>query len=170
MLKSIYTILKKNVPIVLITGRGEGGLKIFVNTLVKELREKYNASSSFLKDIIGISNNGNFLFYTSGKDKEKYLDSFYNLTDEKSLKMLSNFRDELLIEKNDIISNNYITYSYCKSLNNNEEPSEKIKNFIEIDNKFWKDRAAGKIKDPYEFKTNEEKTDYNKWSNKSCKK
>lgn len=82
MLKSIYSILKKNVPIVLITGRGEGGLKLFVNTLIEQLKERYNVSSSLLKDIIGISNNGNFLFYTSGKDKEKYLDFFYNLTDE----------------------------------------------------------------------------------------
>lgn len=140
IVKSIYSILKKNVPIVLITGRGEGGLKLFVNTLVEQLREKYNVSSSLLKDIIGISNNGNFLFYTSGMDKEKYLDGFYNLTDEQSLSLLSDFRDELLIEKNDITSNNYITYSYCKSLNNiltniriiikNEEELERIKEYI----------------------------------------
>lgn len=140
MLKSIYSILKKNVPIVLITGRGEGGLKLFVNTLIEQLKERYNVSSSLLKDIIGISNNGNFLFYTSGKDKEKYLDFFYNLTDEHSLNLLSNFRDELLIEKNDITSNNYITYSYCKSLNDvltniriivtNEEKLEQIEEYI----------------------------------------
>ena len=41
MLKSIYSILKKNVPIVLITGRGEGGLKLFVNTLIEQLKERY---------------------------------------------------------------------------------------------------------------------------------
>lgn len=37
---------------------------------------------------------------------------------------------------------------------------EKIENFINLDNQFWKDRAGGKIKDPYEFKTNEEKTQW----------
>lgn len=37
---------------------------------------------------------------------------------------------------------------------------ERIENFINLDNQFWKDRAEGKIKDPYNFKTNEEKT---KW-------
>lgn len=140
MVKSIYSILKKNVPIVLITGRGEGGLKLFVNTLVEQLKEKYKVSSTLLKDIIGISNNGNFLFYTSGKDKEKYLDGFYNLTDEQSLSLLSDFKDELLIEHNDITSNNYITYSYCKSLNDvltniriivtKEEQLEQIKKYI----------------------------------------
>ncbi len=34
---------------------------------------------------------------------------------------------------------------------------EKIENFINLDNQFWKDRAEGKIKNPYNFKTNEEK-------------
>lgn len=32
--------------------------------------------------------------------------------------------------------------------------------FIKLDNQFWTDRAEGKIKDPYEFKTNEEKTEW----------
>lgn len=42
-----------------------------------------------------------------------------------------------------------------------ENPTdERIENFIKLDNKFWKDRAEGKIKDPYKFKNNEEKT---KW-------
>ena len=56
------------------------------------------------------------------------------------MNLLSNFRDELLIEKNDITSNNYITYSYCKSLNDvltniriivtNEEKLEQIEEYI----------------------------------------
>ena len=41
-----------------------------------------------------------------------------------------------------------------------EVTDNEIKKFVELDNQFWKDRAEGKIKDPYEFKTNEEKT---KW-------
>lgn len=32
--------------------------------------------------------------------------------------------------------------------------------FITLDNKFWRDRAAGKIKDPYTFKNNQEKSDW----------
>ena len=37
---------------------------------------------------------------------------------------------------------------------------EKIENFIRLDDQFWKDRAEGKIKNPYIFKTNEEKTEW----------
>lgn len=33
---------------------------------------------------------------------------------------------------------------------------EKIENFINLDNQFWKDRAEGKIKDPHNFKTNKD--------------
>lgn len=36
----------------------------------------------------------------------------------------------------------------------------KIEKFIEVDNQFWKDRVDGRIKDPYEFKTLEEKTEW----------
>ena len=37
---------------------------------------------------------------------------------------------------------------------------ERIENFIKLDNQFWKDRAEGKIKDPYKFKNNKEKTEW----------
>lgn len=37
---------------------------------------------------------------------------------------------------------------------------EKVEKFLKLDNQFWKDRAEGKIRDPYKFRTNEEKT---KW-------
>lgn len=37
---------------------------------------------------------------------------------------------------------------------------KRLEEFLELDNKFWKARAQGKIKDPYKFKTNEEKTEW----------
>lgn len=46
-------------------------------------------------------------------------------------------------------------------LQRNENTSEEVLNkFVKMDDQFWKDRAEGKIIDPYEFETNEEKT---KW-------
>ncbi len=53
-------------------------------------------------------------------------------------------------------------YAFSKILKNRKEKitQEKIQKFIAIDNQFWKDRASGKIKDPYPFKTKEEQT---KW-------
>ena len=49
---------------------------------------------------------------------------------------------QILLERNEIVT------------------EEKIEAFIDFDNQFWKDRANGKIKDPYKFKNNEDKT---KW-------
>ena len=49
---------------------------------------------------------------------------------------------QILIDKNEVVSQN------------------RVDSFVSFDNQFWKDRAAGKIKDPYTFKNNEEKT---KW-------
>lgn len=43
---------------------------------------------------------------------------------------------------------------------NGNATDEELENFLELDNQFWKDRASGKIKNPYEFKTDEEKTEW----------
>lgn len=46
-------------------------------------------------------------------------------------------------------------------LERNEEISDKkLEEFIKLDNQFWKDRASGRIKDPYKFKTLEERTEW----------
>ena len=41
---------------------------------------------------------------------------------------------------------------------NGKSSKEEIERFINLDNKFWSDRAKGKIKAPYKFKNNDEKT------------
>lgn len=46
-------------------------------------------------------------------------------------------------------------------LERNEEISDKkLEEFIKLDDQFWKDRAEGKIKDPYKFETLEERTEW----------
>lgn len=46
-------------------------------------------------------------------------------------------------------------------LDRDEEISDKkLEEFIKLDDQFWQDRASGKIKDPYEFKTPEERTEW----------
>ena len=46
-------------------------------------------------------------------------------------------------------------------LERNEEISNRrLEEFIKLDNQFWKDRASGKIKDPYKFKTLQERTEW----------
>lgn len=116
MLDSIYNILRKYVTIIFVTGRGESSLKNFVIPLIENLKENYNISSDLLKNIIGVSNNGNFLFYTSEPEKGKYLDVFHNLIEKESLETLCEFKEEILNEEVKEIDKNYMSYSYCKSL------------------------------------------------------
>ena len=51
-------------------------------------------------------------------------------------------------------------YAMKKILDDRKEDitEEKLENFIKLDDKYWKDRAEGKIKDLYKFKNLEEKT------------
>ena len=53
-------------------------------------------------------------------------------------------------------------YAIRKIIKNKREnvDKEEVEEFIKFDNKYWKDRAEGKIKDPYKFKTIEEKTEW----------
>lgn len=141
MLESIYDILRKHVTIIFVTGRGESSLKSFIIPLIEDLKSKYNISSDLLKNIIGVSNNGNFLFYTSDPEKEKYLDVFYNLIGKEPLQNLCEFKEEIINENNSLIQENYISYSYCKSLDDlltsirilvrNEKELENIEKYIQ---------------------------------------
>ena len=51
-------------------------------------------------------------------------------------------------------------YAMRKILSDRKESvtEEKLEKFIDLDDKYWQDRAEGKIKDPYKFKLLEEKT------------
>lgn len=68
----------------------------------------------------------------------------------------------LLFDLDDTLVDDYEnrTYAFSKVLESREEEvtQEKIDKFINIDKQFWSDRASGKIKDPYTFKSKEEQT------------
>lgn len=53
-------------------------------------------------------------------------------------------------------------YAFKKILEekNGRVIEDEVNAFITLDNKFWRDRAAGIIKDPYPFKDNQEKSDW----------
>lgn len=91
-LSSIYKLLKKHISIVLMTGRGETGLKAFSSDLCSKLSEKFNVSQEILRNIIGVSHNGEFLFYTSDNN---LFDSCNFLVDEGELDNLKKIQSDL---------------------------------------------------------------------------
>ncbi len=115
LLQCLYNILKKHVPIIFITGRGESGLKQFTNDFILSIKEKYGDSFNLFKDIMGISNDGTFLFYSSGNFEKGFLDKCDCLVEPKSLDKLTALAEKL--EKNEVIDKKIINYSYCNSYN-----------------------------------------------------
>lgn len=93
ILQAIYNILEKHISLVLITGRGETGLKAFNTDLCEKLINEYEIQKEKLKNIIGVTHNGEFLFYTCG-DKE-FLDSCTPLVSEDELKNLKHIESDL---------------------------------------------------------------------------
>lgn len=70
----------------------------------------------------------------------------------------------LLFDLDDTLVDDYESRAYAfeqiLKYKNENVSKEKIDKFIKIDNQLWKDRANGKIKDPYPFKTKEEQTNW----------
>lgn len=65
--------------------------------------------------------------------------------------------DNTLIDDDE--NRKYAIKKVIKNMRGNVNKKE-VEDFIKFDNKYWKDRAEGKIKDPYKFKTIEEKTEW----------
>ena len=94
MIDSLYYILRRHVPIIFITGRGENGLKKFVSSAIDKLRDTYGDRFDLYKDIIGISNDGAFLFYSSGDVDCGYLDKCECLVDVSKINRLNQVKEE----------------------------------------------------------------------------
>lgn len=119
-LTAFCNLLNKHIPIVFITGRGETGFKKFFNNISKKLIEEKGLNKNLIKNIIGVTNDGEFLFYTSdvenSKDEITLMDKCLMLANDSDLlqvkevrNQLSNFLDTKLININFSDSN-------CQSL------------------------------------------------------
>lgn len=79
-IEMLADLLRRRVPIVFITGRGETGLNDMLKDIVPVLKEKYKISHAQLARMYALVNDGARLFWTAGKgeklfNEEKYLAS-----------------------------------------------------------------------------------------------
>lgn len=93
ILQAIYNVLEKHISLVLITGRGETGLKAFNIDLCEKLINEYEIQKEKLKNIIGVTHNGEFLFYTCGN--KEFFDSCTPLVGENDLESLKHIEGDL---------------------------------------------------------------------------
>lgn len=117
VIKKLIELLDRKIPIVFITGRGETGLKDFVNDVVPIMIEKYNISINQMSRLYILINDGARLFKTSANsnrlfDISEYLVSESSLKGLESLNKLLNQYKNLLCGKNSLI-----TYSYDSKTN-----------------------------------------------------
>lgn len=116
MIVSLYYILKRHVPIIFIAGRGENGLKDFISLTISKLRDTYGDRYDLYKDIIGVSNDGAFLFYSSGNVDQGYLDKCECLVDVSKINKLEQVKKE--VKEEGKISEDSISFSFCSSFGN----------------------------------------------------
>lgn len=79
-IEMLADLLRRRVPIVFITGRGETGLNDMLKDIVPVLKEKYKIPHAQLARMYALVNDGARLFWTAGKgeklfNEEKYLAS-----------------------------------------------------------------------------------------------
>lgn len=122
-LNIIFKLLNRHIPIVLITGRGEGGLKKFYANVSRKLINEKGLNKELIKNIIAVTNDGEILFYTSeikdnSEDVSKVLlDKSKLLVEEKDLKEVKKIREHMESFFYNRLPNIYFKDSRCESLN-----------------------------------------------------
>lgn len=107
VLPILADLLKKHIPIVFITGRGETGLNDLLKEIVYDLQSKYSITTKELSKIYALTNDGARIFMTKG-DKELFNVSEYIATNA-DLIMLNEINNKIV----KLLSNTNLE-KYCK--------------------------------------------------------
>ena len=119
VLPMLANILKRHIPIVFITGRGETGLNDLLEDIVYDLKYTYGITNKQLLKMYALTNDGARLFFTN-KDSKKLFDVNRYISKEEDLKRLSEF-DAIIkqvLKNNELDRHCNITYSKDSQNNN----------------------------------------------------
>lgn len=138
VLPVLANILKKHIPVVFITGRGETGLNDLLNDIVIDLKEKYCVTDRELKKMYALTNDGARFFMTSPEGNKIFNINSY-VSSENDFQMLNELDQQIKKLLDNSIKNNFckITYSVDSKtgmiinirvivLNDNEEFNKNI--------------------------------------------
>ena len=120
----LSNLLNKHIPIVLITGRGEGGLKKFHANISKRLINEKGLNKELIKNIIAVTNDGEIMFYTSEivnssenkKLETDFLDKCKLLVKEEDLDEVKKIREHISTFLDNDFLKIYFKDSPCASL------------------------------------------------------
>lgn len=111
VLPFLASILKRHIPVVFITGRGETGLNNLIADIIYDLKNKYDVSEKQLLRMYALINDGSRIFMTSSPkqlfDKSEYIASKDDLTKLEEL----NFKIVDLLENSILGEHCKVTYS-----------------------------------------------------------
>ena len=103
-IEMIINLLKKKVPVVFITGRGETGLNDLKNDIYQHVKYAENITGNDIKRIYVLTNDGTRLFYSKNTSKEEFLNENVYVSTKEELNQL--------LKVNKMINNIKINYSY----------------------------------------------------------
>ena len=89
-IEMIINLLKKKIPVVFITGRGESGLNDLKNDIYERIKNTTNITNNDMKRIYVLTNDGARLFYSVDTSQEKFLSENTYISTKEELKQLLN--------------------------------------------------------------------------------
>ncbi len=118
VLPMLAGILKRHIPIVFITGRGETGLNDLLEDVVYDLKNNYGITNKQLLKMYALTNDGARLFLTN-KDSKKIFDVNRYISKEEDLKKLNKFDNLIKNTLKNTILEKYCNITYSKDFKNN---------------------------------------------------
>lgn len=114
----LATLLKKHIPVVFITGRGETGLFHLKDEIVKNLKDNYEINDKHLLKLYALTNDGARIFITSNNSDDLFNICEY-IASASDLKKLKDLNDKLInkLRNSDLLKYCKITYSEDKNTN-----------------------------------------------------
>ncbi len=112
-IEMIAELLKRKIPVVFITGRGESGLKDLKDDIYDSLKNNFNVNNKEFSRMYVLTNDGARLFFTSKDDKDDILKNDIFISTEDELDELKKFNDNIIeyLKVNSLSSICNITYS-----------------------------------------------------------
>lgn len=118
ILPIIANILKRHVPIVFITGRGETGLTQLKDEIVTELKNSYKVNNKHLQQLYALTNDGARIFLTSSNSKDIFNINEY-ISSPIDIEKLKKMNNQLLQELKRKHLLKYCAVTYSKDKKNN---------------------------------------------------
>lgn len=110
----IVELLKKKIPVVFITGRGETGLNDLKNDIYNSIVNSDNITENDMKRIYVLTNDGARLFFSDDVSFEKFLSQNIYISTNSELEQLNRVND--IVKQ---FSSDYFNITYSKDLKTN---------------------------------------------------